>query len=70
MTPPDCPACGGKTTVVTSRKISPTVRQSYFACRNHDCGWTGTGTTSIDKTINRGTVNSAEHNKPRLAVAK
>lgn len=32
-----CPSCGGKCRTVTSRMLSPSVREIYFDCRDVDC---------------------------------
>lgn len=47
----NCPCCGDKCRVRTSKQITPSYREVLLVCCNLRCGWRGSGHVACDSTI-------------------
>lgn len=76
----NCPHCGSKSTIRTSKMITKLVREYRFQCNNTDCGHTWVSQLGIVRTITPSnvpdptvnlpmTLNQRKQTKPEPAAA-
>ena len=59
-----CPHCRSRMGIITSRQMSPLVREIYFDCRNVDCGHRCVAQLGIIRTLVPSLLPNAEVSLP------
>lgn len=60
----NCPHCGSRAQVRTSKEVSRTMREVYFQCVNLACGHTWAASLEANRTISPSAVPSPEVDLP------